>query len=537
MNAITPTPTHKLISSQQLLEQLAAGEAAAWTELLERFGAQILNVSRRILNDEALAEDAVQESLLLIRDNASRFRPEGAGAEVEAAAGRWIVRIACTTSLQMLRKSRQTAKREAAYSKLQSSTAPAEPSTRAESAEEAALVRRELAQLPEDYRLPITLHFLGGLTFPDIAAELRCPVGTAKTNVHRGLERLRKRVALFGLLLPLSEMTGNLQRVGPPPAVPSAHQLAHWQTLLKSSAKPAYAMAATKGGLSIMAKSAIGLTAAALLTSVAVTFTTARTAEQKPTSPTAPAVPVKLAAPAAAQFSFAADPNDPAWVLGIKKKLQRTVTFDFRKTTLDESISTFQTLSGVSIVALSDALRNAPLLTYKADNEPLATALEHMLANSKLECTVKFGVLVIGDAEDLKIVEASRLEVSPALTSKLERQVTFEFVDLYMADAIKFLSVLTKVPMKVDEAVLKRTVTFRSSELELRNVLLWLALLSGAEVSEKDGTIAINASKTTIKLPTTARAMPQEDVAREPKAPTSGGPEPDKKSDKAKDEF
>jgi len=53
-----------------------------------------------------------------------------------------------------------------------------------------ALVRL-LAQLPEHQRVPVVLRHVVGLSYAELATVLACPVGTAKANVARGLDRLR----------------------------------------------------------------------------------------------------------------------------------------------------------------------------------------------------------------------------------------------------------------------------------------------------------------------------------------------------------
>lgn len=502
----TATPTHKL------LEDLASGKAAAWTALLDQHGAQILNVSRRILHDEALAEDAVQESLLLIRDHARQFRADRA-VDADAAAGRWIVRISCTTALQMLRRSRQSAKRDAAYADLRASQAPAEPPVLAESGEEAALVRRELANLPDDYRLPITLHFLAGLTFADVAAELGCPIGTAKIKVHRGLERLRKRLALLGLLLPLSDLTGCLQRPGLAPIVPTALQLARWQSLLTSTAKPAFAIAAAQGGLSIMAKALIGLSAAALLTTAAVTLTSARTAAPKaaalppsvarvasatPVTGNAPPAPAPAAA-AAIRDSFAADPNDPQWVADFKKALQKKMTLEFVDTKFEEGIGFIQTFSQKTIILLPNVAEHPTLLTLQATNEPLSDVLQRMAKSSELSYIFSHGALVFGDADDIKAVREFKFVTDPETEAQLTNLVSFEAVDQSLASLAKFLSSQSKVKFKLDDAIANKKVSLRFAVTALHNTLFWIALWTGSEIYGKAGVVEFKPAAHAVK--------------------------------------
>jgi RNA polymerase sigma-70 factor (ECF subfamily) len=55
-------------------------------------------------------------------------------------------------------------------------------------------VRAALAKLPEKYRLPLVYAAIDGLDYDTIATMLGIPVGTVKTNVHRGKQLLRERL-------------------------------------------------------------------------------------------------------------------------------------------------------------------------------------------------------------------------------------------------------------------------------------------------------------------------------------------------------
>ena len=49
-----------------------------------------------------------------------------------------------------------------------------------------------LRELPEHHRVPVVLRYVAGLSYAEISSVLECPVGTAKANVARGLDRLRE---------------------------------------------------------------------------------------------------------------------------------------------------------------------------------------------------------------------------------------------------------------------------------------------------------------------------------------------------------
>ncbi len=69
------------------------------------------------------------------------------------------------------------------------------PEPRAESAERERDLAAQVAALPERYRLALLLRYVGDLDYADIAAVLGQPVGTVKSNVHRGIQWLRLAMA------------------------------------------------------------------------------------------------------------------------------------------------------------------------------------------------------------------------------------------------------------------------------------------------------------------------------------------------------
>jgi len=66
------------------------------------------------------------------------------------------------------------------------------PDSLAEAAEDARRVRQAVAGLPEEHRLVVELRFFAGATLDEIAAALGCPLGTVKSRLHNGLEKLRQ---------------------------------------------------------------------------------------------------------------------------------------------------------------------------------------------------------------------------------------------------------------------------------------------------------------------------------------------------------
>lgn len=153
-------------------------------ELEERFGRhkdEVYWTARRILRNDADALDATQATFLNALQALSTLKEE-------SKFPGWIRRIAVNVALGM-KRSRLTERLHA-----DDAARPAEFEP-AMSADDFNVLKRAVAELPEEYRLPIVLHHAEGLSYDEIARTLDWPRGTVGTNIHRGLERLRTALA------------------------------------------------------------------------------------------------------------------------------------------------------------------------------------------------------------------------------------------------------------------------------------------------------------------------------------------------------
>ncbi|HEY3322001.1 MAG TPA: sigma-70 family RNA polymerase sigma factor [Planctomycetota bacterium] len=277
MECDSATCTMSTVTALQRLAQ--ARDAEAWSAIIAAHGARILQMARRISPDEALCEDICQETLLQIREHAGAFRAPRPPCDAEASAGGWIMRITCCTAFKFLRQRGRSSRREATAAGFVQMAAPAAVET-AMSQEQLALLRQEVEQLPESLRLPLCLHYYGGMEYPEVAETLSCSSDAAKKRVQRGVERLRSRMAALGVLAGIGVISSGLAGGSAHAAegslsantlVLDAQRQAAWQALLSSPAAPTLTGVAVIGGGVFMAKKiALGVAALLLLSSVAV---------------------------------------------------------------------------------------------------------------------------------------------------------------------------------------------------------------------------------------------------------------------------
>jgi len=179
------------LSDEALLSLVASSDDQALAELYDRFGPVAYGLALRILRDEALAQDAVQEAFLGIWRSADRFFAE------RAKASTWILTLVHHRAVDLVRREdrRRGEPLESAPEPLALTTTEGEAAL----GYERRLVQEALAQLTPEQREAIELGYYGGLTQSEVAERLDQPLGTIKSRMFTGLSRLRDLLAQAGL--------------------------------------------------------------------------------------------------------------------------------------------------------------------------------------------------------------------------------------------------------------------------------------------------------------------------------------------------
>ena len=172
------------LSDEALLSLVAGSDDAALAELYDRFGGVAYGLARRILRDDALAEDAVQEAFLAIWRGAARFLPE------RGKASTWILTLVHRRSVDLVRREQRRQAEALPESAADVTTATAEDELWLRLERER--VQAALAKLPDQQREAIELAYYGGFTQSELAERLGEPLGTIKSRMFTGLARLRE---------------------------------------------------------------------------------------------------------------------------------------------------------------------------------------------------------------------------------------------------------------------------------------------------------------------------------------------------------
>jgi RNA polymerase sigma factor (sigma-70 family) len=173
---------HRTETDGELVAAVLAGERRAFALLVDRHVARAATLARRLLGSGAEAEDVVQEATLQAYLGLRDLRePERFGA--------WLASIATNLAKMRLRQARG---RLIPLDGLDAVLATADGS---ETRERLEALHDALAGLSPSEREAVLLHYVGGLTTPEIAVRAGERVGTVRVRLHRARRRLQVRLA------------------------------------------------------------------------------------------------------------------------------------------------------------------------------------------------------------------------------------------------------------------------------------------------------------------------------------------------------
>jgi RNA polymerase sigma factor (sigma-70 family) len=205
LNTLFHCGTAGQLSDAELLNRFVASRdaaaEAAFAALVERHGAMVLGVCRRVLGNRHSAEDAFQATFLVLARKASAI------ARREQLAS-WLYGVARHTALD----ARARAIRQQSKEKRLGSMLPVERPDQTETSELRAILDEELARLPERYRAAIVLCELEGLTRRQAAGRLGVSEGTLSSRLARAKEQLRNRLTRRGLALSAAGLASALSQ-------------------------------------------------------------------------------------------------------------------------------------------------------------------------------------------------------------------------------------------------------------------------------------------------------------------------------------
>lgn len=194
-----PEPTTPPVDETELVERLRAGDEEAFAEMMRAHGGRLLSTARRLMGNDADAQDAFQDGMISAFRSIDRF-------EGQSRLATWLHRIVVNAALMRLRSARRR-REESVEDLLPSYTsgghlreyperwdAPADALLQREEVREA--VRDAIEKLPDKYRIPLLLRDIEELSTDEVARTLEITPNAVKIRIHRA------RLALRALIHP-----------------------------------------------------------------------------------------------------------------------------------------------------------------------------------------------------------------------------------------------------------------------------------------------------------------------------------------------
>jgi RNA polymerase sigma-70 factor (ECF subfamily) len=190
MRDVSPDETgYGGLEDEELMQRLADRDLVAFRALYDRYGNLVYSAALRVVRDAQIAEDMVQEIFLRIWR-----KPESYVAQ-RGRFATWLTSVTRNRAVDEIRARGRRFRHETASPEEQERELPAseqnDPALTAELSDQRRLILAALAQIPSEQREIIELAYFGGLTQQEIAERLSQPLGTVKTRIRLGMQKLR----------------------------------------------------------------------------------------------------------------------------------------------------------------------------------------------------------------------------------------------------------------------------------------------------------------------------------------------------------
>ncbi len=176
------------LDDDHLIALIVEEQQEALSLLYDRYSRLVFSLAYRTIGDSALAEEITQEVFLRVWEKAHTYRPE------QAKVVTWIASITRYRAIDLLRKRKIRPEGNQAdwdESQAQEASGSTDVEQMVELRQRQLKVRAALAELPVDQRRALALAYFYGYSHSQIAEHLQEPLGTIKTRIRSGMQKLR----------------------------------------------------------------------------------------------------------------------------------------------------------------------------------------------------------------------------------------------------------------------------------------------------------------------------------------------------------
>lgn len=171
-------------SPDELLQRVATGDRAAFADLYDVVVARVHGMTTRVVRDPSQAEEVTQDVMIEVWKKAPRFDP------TRGSAIGWILAMAHRRAVDRVRSVQRDRDRTMAHGASMQETPADTTSDAVLDNLDAAAVGKAVEVLTPLQREAIEMAYWRGLTYPEVATELGVPLGTVKTRIRDGMQRL-----------------------------------------------------------------------------------------------------------------------------------------------------------------------------------------------------------------------------------------------------------------------------------------------------------------------------------------------------------
>ena len=164
-----------------IIRQFIDGDQSAFQILVKRHKEKVRNIVYITMNNSALVDDIAQEVFITVYRNLKYFR-------FESQFTTWLYRITVNRCKDYLRK--MNVRR--IFSPLEEGNEVTEFTTPTENKDVSQIVMDAISKLPVKLRMPLILKDIEGFSYQEIAETLKCEMGTVKSRIFRGREKLKE---------------------------------------------------------------------------------------------------------------------------------------------------------------------------------------------------------------------------------------------------------------------------------------------------------------------------------------------------------
>jgi RNA polymerase sigma-70 factor (ECF subfamily) len=168
-----------------LLSRTGLGDRVAFADLYECTKSKLFGVSLRIVRERHLAEEVLQDSFVRIWNHAGDY------ATAKSAPLTWMTAIVRNRSLDLVRRPNLEVADEDDFFAMHFEDESPQPDAQLASQRDQARVHNCMRGLEGEQQKAIGLAFYQGLSHSEVAEKLGKPLGTVKTNIRRGLLKLK----------------------------------------------------------------------------------------------------------------------------------------------------------------------------------------------------------------------------------------------------------------------------------------------------------------------------------------------------------